>query len=166
MLVTILQVTFLSCTGMLTSMTSSLHIIKLKLKTYSVLRSKLVEKASPYIFPIHCLSKWRHTYRSMRKYAEIAYRDVTCTSSTVSPYFFPIHLATAHMWKHSCNDIKRIHSINTHTSHTWLHCKGLSLDKTWHGGLITVPHTVQHAACCTFSQTPTHLPEHISSIFE
>ena len=113
MLATILQVTFLSCTGMLTIMTSSLHIIKLKLKAHSVLRSKLVEKASPYIF-LFIASQNGGAYTEVcGNMQKLPTGDVTCTSSTVSPYFFPIHLATAHMWKHSCNDIKRIHSINT-----------------------------------------------------
>ena len=39
----ILQVAFLSCTGMLTVMTSSLHKIKLKLNTCFVPRNELVE---------------------------------------------------------------------------------------------------------------------------
>ena len=42
-------------------MTSSLHTIKLKLNAYSVPRSELIEWASPYIFPVHCLSKWWYT---------------------------------------------------------------------------------------------------------
>ena len=56
MLATILQVIFISCTGMLTVMTSSLHTIKLKLNACSIPLSELVEWASPYIFPVHCLS--------------------------------------------------------------------------------------------------------------
>ena len=34
-------------------------------------RSKLVEQASLYNFPIHCLSTWRHIYGSMQKYVEV-----------------------------------------------------------------------------------------------
>ena len=60
-------------TGMLTVMTSSLHTIKWKLNACSTPQSELVEYALPYIFPIHCLSKLRCIYVSVRKYAEIAY---------------------------------------------------------------------------------------------
>ena len=55
---------------MITVMTNSLLNTKLKLNTSSVPRS---EQASPYNFPIHCLSKWWCIYKSMLKYAEIAY---------------------------------------------------------------------------------------------
>ena len=60
---------------MITAMTNSLLNTKLELNTSSVPRS---EQASPYNFPIHCLSKWWCIYKSMLKYAEIAYTgDIT-----------------------------------------------------------------------------------------
>ena len=69
---------------MLTVMTSSLHTIKLN--ACSIPQSELVEHALPYIFPIHCLSKWRCIYVSMLKYAELNCLpgDVTCTPSIAS----------------------------------------------------------------------------------
>ena len=67
-LVTILQVAFLSCTRMLTVMTSSLHHTMLKLNASSVPQSKPLEYASPSNFPIHCLIRWWHIYESMWKH--------------------------------------------------------------------------------------------------
>ena len=81
-LATILQVASLSCTGMLTVMSSSLHNIKLKLNACSVPRSELVEQALPYIFTP--LKMAVHT----QKYAEICRNCLLMMSHTRPLYSY------------------------------------------------------------------------------
>ena len=79
----ILQATFLSCTGMLTIMTSSLHTMKSKLNACSVLALKQAHRIGltihfPYSLPLKMVA---HIW----KYAEICRNClldyVTCTPS-------------------------------------------------------------------------------------